>query len=138
MIRNVSDQRCDFESQEGNNSMIASVARELSREDNQTKVEDNQTKVIDLEPKLGVHRNEFVQFCSSIEREFEQLECSEPQARESSRRDLLNNYRTEINAVQEPLRTEKLELLFVKSVILDLLYQGWKLRIIDECIKICP
>lgn len=93
---------------------------------------DEQRQVIDLMPKLGSLQNEFSKFCRKLERELKKIERLELLSQKVALQEVLNKFRNEIRTIKEPLRTERIELLFVSSVILDLLYQGWKLNIVGS------
>jgi len=85
---------------------------------------------IALTPRLGSLREQFVDFCRKIEREFSRGESAE-------RAEVLVQLRDEL-ARDAPVNGEDLELLFVCSVTLDLVGQGWELSVDGEEVTVSP
>jgi hypothetical protein len=85
---------------------------------------------IALTPRLGSLREQFIDFCRKIEREFSRGESAE-------RAEVLVQLRDEL-ARDAPVNGEDLELLFVCSVTLDLVGQGWELSVDGKEVTVSP
>jgi hypothetical protein len=85
---------------------------------------------ITLTPRLGALQEKYVDFCRKIEREFARGESAE-------RAEVLVQLRDEL-ARDFPVEGEDLELLFVSSVTLDLVGQGWELNVDGKGVTVRP
>jgi hypothetical protein len=83
-----------------------------------------------LTPRLGHLQGQFVDFCKKVEREFGQGEAAE-------RAEALVQLRDEL-ARDVPVRGDDLELVFVSSVVLDLVGQGWELSVEGDEVSVKP
>lgn len=92
-------------------------------------VAEKQVKVL-LEPNLGEWRNSFVRFCDRLEERLAALEGT-------SRGEILEEFRNEIISTKGLTKTDELDLLFVQSVVLDLVSQDWQLNVSNSQIEIC-
>lgn len=90
----------------------------------------NKQDSLALAPHLGPLRGRFVDFCKKIERELGQDESAE-------RAEVLVQLRDDL-ARDLPVQGEDLELLFVSSVTLDLVGQGWELNVNGKDVTIKP
>jgi hypothetical protein len=85
---------------------------------------------IELTPQLGVSTAEYMEFCRRVETKISSVKGIERiEVAKEFRKDLIHNH-----LVTE----EELALLFAKSVILDLVAQGWKLKVCDPQIFVYP
>jgi hypothetical protein len=85
---------------------------------------------IELTPRLGNSTKEYLEFCRRVEVETRGIKGTDLiTATKEFRNDLMHNH-----LVSE----EELALLFAKSVILDLVAQGWKLKVREPKISVYP
>src|ERR1051326_3905228 len=89
---------------------------------------DKQVKVI-LEPTLGEWRKSFVRFCARLE---ERL--AEPDG--TPRGEIIEEFKDEITGINRLTKTDELDLLFVESVVLDLVSQDWQLSVDKSLVEI--
>jgi uncharacterized protein (UPF0305 family) len=90
----------------------------------------NKQDSLTLAPHLGPLRERFINFCKKVEREFKQSGLAE-------RAEVFVQIRDEL-ARDHPVQGEDLELLFVNSVILDLVAQGWDLSVTKKDVTVKP
>jgi hypothetical protein len=88
-------------------------------------------EAVDLAPQLGKSTEIFVDFCSKFEAEVSGAK------KKSQIAGVIDKLRGEL-IPDDLLSEEELALLFAKSVILDLVAQGWKLSVHKAKISVCP
>lgn len=85
---------------------------------------------IELTPQLGDSTARYMEFCRQVETETSSVNGTERIAATNQfRNDLIHNH---------VVKEEELALLFAKSVILDLVAQGWKLKVRTPKILVYP
>jgi len=89
-----------------------------------------EVKPIELTPQLGNLTNEYLKFCRNIETKTFKLTGMERIAATKEFRDNL--------IPKKVVSEEELALLFAKSVILDIVAQGWKLKVCKPKILVYP
>src|SRR5215204_4271585 len=88
-----------------------------------------QESAFELNPTLSrASKNRFLRFCRSVE---EALRTGE-----LSRSGVLDQFREELSADYDLLKTDQVKLQFVSRVILDLVYQGWELEVDGNSVRI--
>lgn len=86
--------------------------------------------VVELTPQLGNFTSKYMEFCRRVEAETGSIKSTDRiAATKKFRNDLTHNH-----LVTE----EELALLFAKSVILDLVAQGWKIKVCEPKIFVYP
>lgn len=86
---------------------------------------------LELNPTLGNLKASFAEFCGRITREL-------PDSRDNSYRRAILRTRQEISSEGYLAHVNKLSLLFVSSVVLDLASQNWKVEVDGSAVRICP
>lgn len=85
---------------------------------------------VELAPQLGIFTETFVDFCRQLEKDI-------LKAKKSQLTGVTGRLRAGLIS-NELLSESDLALLFAKSVILDLVSQGWELSVKDSKISVCP
>src|SRR5438270_14024783 len=88
-----------------------------------------QFESLEINPKLGSLTAQFLQFCKHAE---SQLQKADNQA------EVLQILRTEVSLPLETPETEVLAELFACNVVLDLVAQGWELRVNGSRVRLRP
>lgn len=86
---------------------------------------------LQLNPTLGNLKAGFAEFCRRVTREL-------PDSRDSSYRRAILRTRREILSEGYLGHVNKLVLMFVNSVVLDLASQNWKVEVDGSAVRICP
>lgn len=86
---------------------------------------------IELNPTLGNLKAGFIEFCRRIKREL-------PNSHDSAYGQAILRIRQEMLSDRYQSELNKLSLLFVNNVMLDLVSQSWKLEANDSAVRVCP
>ena len=88
---------------------------------------DQQTKVV-LRPEVGELSNNFVHFCRRLVKSLNNGE--------SSRNEVLERFKEKIKNTNGLATTDVVDLLFVESVVLDLVSQDWQLSVTGSLVQL--
>src|ERR1051325_3044199 len=88
---------------------------------------DQQTKVV-LRPEVGELSNNFVHFCRRLVKSLNNGE--------SSRNEVLERFKEKIKKTKGLATTDVVDLLFVESVVLDLVSQDWQLSVTGSLVQL--
>src|SRR5215217_5224670 len=88
---------------------------------------DQQVKLL-LQPNVGELANDSVQFCKRLVKRLDNDD--------STRDEVLESFKTNIKSTNGLATTSEVDLLFVQSVVLDLVSQDWRLSVNGSSVEL--